>query len=66
MIADTDARKIIIETIAYENTNPQCKRMIMALKAKSVHLEDWIFGIININAPEYDKDPWITEVISRG
>lgn len=42
MIPESEARKIIIETLAFENANSQCKMIIGPLKARSASLEEWI------------------------
>ena len=42
MIPNSEARQIIIESLAFENANSLCKRIIRPLKARSAPLEEWI------------------------
>ena len=65
MISNSEVRQIIIESLAFENANSLCKRIIRPLKARSAPLEEWIQDTINIASHEHD-DTWIKEVISRG
>ena len=41
-IPNSEARQIIIESLAFEYANSQCKRIIRPLKARSGPLEEWI------------------------
>lgn len=65
MISDSETKKIIIETMAFENASAQCKRIISSLKAGSALLEDQIQDTINIEAHGLNDDTWIGEVILR-
>ena len=61
-VRDSEARRIIIETLAFENANTQCKRVLRPLKARSAPIEDWIRETMNVDL--YD-DNLIGEFISR-
>ena len=65
MIPNSEARQIIIESLAFENANSLCKKLIRPLKEKSAPLEEWIRDTIIIDSPDHDYT-WIGEVISRG
>ena len=59
---NSEARQIIIESLAFENASSLHKR---SLKARPAPLVEWIWDTINIEFHE-DDDAWIGEVISRG
>ena len=42
IIPNSEAIKIIIESLAFEKDNPLSKRIIRPLKVRSVPLEEWI------------------------
>ena len=42
MIPNSEARQIIIESLAFENASSLCKRIIRLLKVKLSSLEEWI------------------------
>ena len=65
MTPNLEAKQIIIESLAFENVNYQCKRIIRPLKTRSAPLEEWIQDTINIESHDND-DAWTGEVISRG
>lgn len=65
MVSDSEASKAIIESLAFENANAACKRIIRPLRARSAPMEDWIRETINVEADEHD-DTWVGEVISKG
>ena len=53
----------MIESLALENANAQCKILTSLLKARSTPLENWIQDTINIESHGHDAT-WI-EVSSR-
>ena len=61
-VPDSEARRIIIETLAFENANAQCKRILRPLKARSAPIEDWIRETLNVDL--YD-DNLVGQLISR-
>ena len=65
MIPNSEARQVIIESLAFENVNSLCRRIMRLSKASSAPMEDWIQDIINIESHDHD-DAWTGEVISRG
>ena len=64
-IPNSEARQIIVESLAFENANSLCKRISRPLKARSAPLGEWIWNTINIESHEHDNT-WIREVIFRG
>ena len=64
MIPNSEARQTIIDSLALENANSQCKRLIRPSKVRSTLLEKWIQDTINIESHNCE-DSWIGEVISR-
>nr|CDQ07277.1 Bm11540 [Brugia malayi] len=63
-ISDPLARKALIESLAFENANTECKEAIRPLRARSVPIDEWIRNTIDIRphspnltlAPEQDRD----------
>ena len=64
MIPNSEAKQIIIESLAFESVNSLCERVISLSKARSAPMEDWIRDTTNIESHEHD-DAWIGEVIQR-
>ena len=48
MISDSEVRQILIESLAFENANSECKRVIRPLKARSAPIDEWIRNIADI------------------
>lgn len=55
MILNLSARVIIILSLASENANSQCKRIIRHLKARSVLIEKWIQNTVSIDSFNHDN-----------
>lgn len=47
-VTDSDSRRILIESLAYENANPQCKQVLWPLKITSAPLEEWVLYTENL------------------
>ena len=41
-ISDSSSRKAIIEFLAFENANTECKEVIRPLRARSASIDEWI------------------------
>ena len=41
-ISDSAARKAIIESVAFENMNAECKEAVRPWRARSVSIDEWI------------------------
>lgn len=41
-VSDSAARKAIIESLAFENANTECREVIRPLKARSAPIDEWI------------------------
>ena len=41
-ISDSAARKAVIEFLAFENANAECKEVIRPLRARSASIDEWI------------------------
>ncbi|MGE9574228.1 hypothetical protein ACQP3C_24505, partial [Escherichia coli] len=63
---DPETRQSIIYTIAYENANPICKRILLPLKIRSAPLEEWVLCATNINYNVQNTGAWVGEAISKG
>ena len=64
MISDPVARQILIESLAFENVNSKCKRIIRPLKARSAPIDEWIRNTADIGSHTYNNT-WIGEVIPQ-
>ena len=40
IVSDSEVRKILIESLAFENANSECKRMMRPLKARSAPIDE--------------------------
>ena len=40
-VSDSAARKAIIESLAFENANAECKEVIRPLRARSASIDEW-------------------------
>ena len=56
--------RIIIESLAFENGNAKCKRILRPLKARSAPIEDWIHETVTVHL--YNDENLVRELISRG
>lgn len=65
MISNTEARKVIIETMAFESAISQSKKIISCLKARFEHLENWIWCTIYFEVHDHDDDTWIGDMILK-
>ena len=65
MIPNSEARQIIIGSLAFNDANSQCKMIIGPLKARLAPLEEYTQDIIITESHDHDG-AWIGKVISRG
>jgi hypothetical protein len=49
-ILDPDERQVLIETLAFENVNAQCKNSIRSLKEWAVPMDGWIKSMNDIDS----------------
>ena len=47
-ISDSAARKAIIESLAFENANAECKEVIRPLRARSTSIGEWIRHTVDV------------------
>lgn len=64
-VADPEARQILIESLAYENSNSQCKKVLWPLKIRSAPLDEFILHTTNIESNDYGTEAWVGEAISE-
>ena len=60
-----DSRRILIELLAYENANPQCKQVLWPLKSQSAPLDEWVLYTANIEYND-NTEAWAGEDIYKG
>ena len=65
-VTDLETRQSIIYTIALENANQICKRILLPLKIRSAPLGELVFHTANIDYDVQDTGAWVGEAISRG
>ena len=54
MISDPEVRQILIECLAFENANSECKRVMMPAKARSTPIDECIRQTVDIGSHTYD------------
>ena len=64
IISDSEVRKILTKSLAFENANSECQRLIRPLKARSPPTAAWIRDIVDIGSHVYGAN--LIEVISKG
>ncbi|XP_049981722.1 uncharacterized protein [Alexandromys fortis] len=65
-IPDPDARRIMIESLAYENANVECKKILGPLRFRSAPLEEWVLHTLDVDTFDYGTEAWVEEAISNG
>ena len=65
-IPDPDTRRIMIENLAYENANSECKRILWPLRLRSAPLEEWVLHTLDVDTFDYGTEAWVEEAISNG
>lgn len=65
-VANPESRRLLIESLAYENANPQCRQVIWPLKIRSAPLEEWVLHTANLECKSQDTGAWVGEAISTG
>ncbi|KAL6066104.1 hypothetical protein STEG23_017586 [Scotinomys teguina] len=65
-VSDTELRKLLTETLAFNNANTECKRILTPLKVRLAPLEEWIQYTNDIETFNDGNEAWIGETIPRG
>ena len=65
-VSDTNLRQILTESLAFNNANIECKRILMPLKVRAAPLEEWIQYTNGIESLNQGNEAWIGQAISRG
>ncbi|ERE73838.1 Retroviral nucleocapsid protein Gag containing protein [Cricetulus griseus] len=65
-VADPAIRHSIVYTLAYDNANPICKRILLPLKIRSAPLEEWVLHTAHIDCNMQDARNWTGEAVPRG
>ena len=65
-VTDPAVSHSIVYTIAYDNANPICKRILLLLKIRSSLLEEWVLHTAHIDYNVQDAGTWAGEAIPRG
>lgn len=63
-VTDPESRRILLESLAFENANIECKKIIGPLKSRSAPMDEWIQHTMNVEAFSYNDEPWVGEAIS--
>ena len=53
-------------TLAYDNANTMCKRILLPLKVRSAPLEEWILHTAHADGNVQDAGIWAEEAVPRG
>ena len=65
-VTNSEARHALIESLAFENANIECKKTLGPLKARSKPIYEWILHTMNVEIFDYITECWIGEAISNG
>ena len=65
-VTDPEARHVLIESLAFENANLECKKILGPLKVRSAPIDEWILHTMNVETFDYSTEAWVGEVISNG
>ncbi|ERE66692.1 RING finger protein [Cricetulus griseus] len=60
-VADPAIRHSIVYTLAHDNANPMCKRILLPLKIRSAPLEEWVLHTAHIDCNMQDAGIWAEE-----
>ena len=64
-VTDPEARCVLIESLAFENANLKCKKILGPLKVRSAPRDKWILHMINVETFDYSTEAWVGEAISN-
>ena len=64
-VTDPEARRILLESLAFENANTECKKITGPLRSRSAPMEEWIQHTMNIETFSYNDESWVGEAISK-
>ena len=65
-VMDPEAICVLIEYLAFENANLECKKILGPLKVRSAPIDKWILHIKNVETLDCSTEAWIGERISIG
>ena len=55
-MTDSEARRVLIESLAFENANLECKKILGPLKVRSAPIDEWILHTMNVEIFDYSTD----------
>lgn len=64
-VTDPQDRSIVLELMAFENANLECKKIIGPLRSRLVPMHEWIQHTMNFQTFNYDDESWVGEAISK-
>lgn len=64
IVSDSEVRKILIESLAFENSSSECKTVIGPLNTRPAPIEEWVRDMAGIWCHVYDAN-LIQEIISK-
>ena len=62
---DPEARKVLMESLAFKNVNLKCKKLLRTLKVRSAPMGEWIMYIMNFETFYYNTVTWVGEAYSK-
>lgn len=66
VISDPDARQVLIETLVYEHSDIEWKKVIKPLKVWAVPMDKWIRNITDIGSNVYHESNCISDIKMPG
>ena len=64
-MTDPEGRRVLIESLAFENANLECKNILGPLKVRSASIDEWILHTMNVETFDYSTEPWVEGAISN-
>ena len=55
-VSESDARWILTESLAFENTNLESKKIFGSLKIRSAPIDEWLLHAMNIETFDYNTE----------
>ena len=62
-MTDPEARRILIESLAFANANLECKKILRPLEVRSAPIHEWILHTMKVETFEYSTEAWVGEAI---
>ena len=65
-VPDPEDRQVVMKFLAFENSNIECKKILMPLKVRSVPMDECILYTMKVETFDYNTEAWVEEAICNG